>query len=1391
MKRSVVNCFVHTLCLVLVLSVLETASRECGDPQCESVIARGKAVLRFRGGGARKVNLDQNEPVEILAKNIGKEQEYLVRKATGKTGLASKSFIREYNIVIKSNDLVTISDDDPAPDPIDIKPTQPVILQENVVQTTVVEGTVLTNDVLSDSSSVEFAAVDEASSVKATPTLEVIPSTQIVENNLQNDAGVGKDEPVVEIEDESEDLAEVDDAEEGDEEEDEEEEEDEDASEEVEDEASEPTVEAVKEEDDNAETITVSGDDAKSQPEATTEKVLPNDENVGGAQPVTEEVQSDPPVSSEDTGASLPANGQSNEPLANDGLAMEQPSSANGSVDNGTENSPPTTTEKATYSEDTSTEAEETNNGANIAEHPVTLQQEYPADLTTENPSASETVLSSDAVPQHTTALPEVQDYPTTESAGMMDEVTTPLSMVELTETEVPVTILPHEEVVTADAVPVAVEPAPVTEPEENNIPNAAEPPKTVDSQPTHPNRILKGGLGNLLAHSHHHHHHHPHHHHHDHNHDHGHDHREPVVTEQTVPEVKPAEMNVQTVGDTHLHFPAHADMAHTSTLPQDEDAGNVGLNTKRFENNHLHSAQVDGSPQALADNGNEGNGYCDSTAAIDCPPPAPSHLPPSVKHSNGGADYTPMDQDVRNSEGEGVEPPQHDAIAHGGGDDVEFERQQLPVGDYLEVFVQEAIKLSDLILMLAITSFTLLMFSLGHYLINKNRREKPLIYQLNMIERDLMTSYKESGLLKAELQETKHKLTSIENNSFGSNDMVIALKAELEAAEQAKLELQDQIAGLEKELENAAEAGLELNKMVAELLNQNGSDSIALSVEELQRQLNEQQQTILSMNASLAEKSRENSELQIAIASQTGTFKERLDELEKARTELTDHRKQLEEQVASLQSEQKTTVDSMRQELGAEIDHLTKDLKLAQTKADESGKALAAMEAKCEALEECLKEVKSEGGHAGKGMIDSIELKAQIALLTKEKANMQDKLQGEIIARQLVEDHMKMVNEEISTLKREFGKAEKDKLEAETRLEVLSSYFKDKETQLQKELSVKEAMWMQQQGETTTTVEKIRHMQDEIQQLKSQNDKLRAEIEAQATAHKAQYTTLETRSHDAWLTARQAERRLEEARSESSALRRKLTALGDISASSDGMVNLPNASITQTDLGLTAPSPIRVESPNAPPLLGVPLPPPFLPPFMPGPPPPFLPPFMPPPHGPGEMRPPPLGRLMSPPPPPNNRYSPNHIIDARDRYSPDRGRYSPDSRYDYSVMSTYETENDFSPPPSPPHHSRHSNYDRERERDRDRDRDRGSDRERPHRDGRGSGSGGYSRGYTPTGMRTSPPIQDPRNKKYAGTNNNHYSDDEFDGGFSSGSQDSLGTRKSSGKYRTTGKPQI
>lgn len=97
----------------------------------------------------------------------------------------------------------------------------------------------------------------------------------------------------------------------------------------------------------------------------------------------------------------------------------------------------------------------------------------------------------------------------------------------------------------------------------------------------------------------------------------------------------------------------------------------------------------------------------------------------------------------------------------------------------------------------------------------------------------------------------------------------------------------------------------------------------------------------------------------------------------------------------------------------------------------------------------------------------------------------------------------------------------------------------------------------MKQQGETTSTVERIRGLQSEIQELRSQKDSLKAEIEAQQAAHKAQMAAADNRAHESWLSSRQIQRRFEEAMSEAGALRRKLTSLGDASINAD--MSLPN----------------------------------------------------------------------------------------------------------------------------------------------------------------------------------------------------------------------------------------
>lgn len=61
------------------------------------------------------------------------------------------------------------------------------------------------------------------------------------------------------------------------------------------------------------------------------------------------------------------------------------------------------------------------------------------------------------------------------------------------------------------------------------------------------------------------------------------------------------------------------------------------------------------------------------------------------------------------------------------------------------------------------------------------------------------MTSGKECALVKHDLLETRNKLASIEDNSFGSNEMVIALKQQLDKSEAEKEELHEQVETLEK----------------------------------------------------------------------------------------------------------------------------------------------------------------------------------------------------------------------------------------------------------------------------------------------------------------------------------------------------------------------------------------------------------------------------------------------------------------------------------------------------------------------------------------------------------------------------------------------------------------
>lgn len=340
-------------------------------------------------------------------------------------------------------------------------------------------------------------------------------------------------------------------------------------------------------------------------------------------------------------------------------------------------------------------------------------------------------------------------------------------------------------------------------------------------------------------------------------------------------------------------------------------------------------------------------------------------------------------------------------------------------VNDYIKMMLVEAIESMDLIISLGLTALTVLIFTLGYYCIGKARREGPLVskvslfiilkfiisidlyflLKMNELERHLMAATKENSILKGDVSDTKQKLMSIEDNSFGSNDMVIALKQEIEEGEQINIDLKDQVASLEKELENAAEAGLELNRMVSELLNnQSGSDQIISSVEDLQLQLNEQHATIESMNEALAAKSRENSEMQIQLSEISNKFQGEWQTFQQQIDAVSLERSNVQIELENLKKESDYQVNNLIIERNSEVTRLNQELTSYASRYEETKKCLIGVESKVLALEECLKALKTNSKEY-KEIMDIAELKADLLAVTKEKSNINDKLQGEMVS--------------------------------------------------------------------------------------------------------------------------------------------------------------------------------------------------------------------------------------------------------------------------------------------------------------------------------------------------------------------------------------------------------
>lgn len=357
---------------------------------------------------------------------------------------------------------------------------------------------------------------------------------------------------------------------------------------------------------------------------------------------------------------------------------------------------------------------------------------------------------------------------------------------------------------------------------------------------------------------------------------------------------------------------------------------------------------------------------------------------------------------------------------------------------EYVYSFTSELLANGDLKILLLLEVVAILIFIFGHYFLVNRRTENALVSKLNATERRLFASEKECTIAKSEVFEKRKVLDGIADKSFGTDDMIKQLEAE-------KAEMKEQIYALEKELETAAEAGLELNKMVAELLssNQNGSDTLINSVEELQQQLNDQEATSIYINNLLAEKSRENSELRVQLSETNKMFGNKIDELMHENKLLCEEKEANEIEIQAY----KLNID----EKLMEISQLKEDYELLERKYDDVLSKWQSSAAQAEAMKEAISQIENASIDDIKSIQDIANVNAKYLAAEKGNEFLKESLANETELRKRIQSQITDMNNEIIRLRSIANQNEKEKLEAQTRLEVLSSYFKEKETQLQR----------------------------------------------------------------------------------------------------------------------------------------------------------------------------------------------------------------------------------------------------------------------------------------------------------------------------------------------------
>ncbi|KAF1607764.1 UNVERIFIED_CONTAM: Melanoma inhibitory activity protein 2, partial [Eudyptes robustus] len=431
--------------------------------------------------------------------------------------------------------------------------------------------------------------------------------------------------------------------------------------------------------------------------------------------------------------------------------------------------------------------------------------------------------------------------------------------------------------------------------------------------------------------------------------------------------------------------------------------------------------------------------------------------------------------------------------------------------------------------------AFTILLFMYRGY--QSVRREKQLANKIAELVEDKCKILEKLSLCKKEFEDLELSLK--DDNVMKESTDTSFFEEMHEKLNKSNLELNEEIENLEKELEEEKSKQPENDNLVAE--NQERVESLENEAKSIQSQIDEAKSTLKvyqinteRLKTSIQDAVDENCHLQESekqLLQEAEGWCERFSELneqtkmsESSKADIEEVLKNKESQVKSLTQyllKMKDWSSAIKEDDDTEDNHWDTDIK-GET---ENGEHLD-----------------DQQKRTIKKLIYAAKLNACLKTLETERDQMYSKLSDENKAKGELTERIENLQSQQASLQSENECFESEVQKLQQKLKVMTELYQENEMKLHRKLTVEERERLQKEEKLSKVDEKINHAAEELNSYRQRAKDLEEELERTIRSYQNQITSHEKKAHDNWLTARAAERHLNDIKKENAHNRQKLT---------------------------------------------------------------------------------------------------------------------------------------------------------------------------------------------------------------------------------------------------------